>query len=131
MLHEYSDRPKAAFFSSNRSVVYDEDSATKSFVPYLQKNIQNKSRDGVCLLIVEGLNRDVVEMLNVELQVPNYVFELHRMHPNDHVLGVSRIPVGESPNNHFILNYRQPLPFRSKGARTCECASSKKTGGPH
>lgn len=63
------------------------------------------------LIVLEDLSREWVEALGPRLGIPVSVFALHWANPIDHVNGEVRVPIGESPTRHFILNYRQPLPF--------------------
>jgi hypothetical protein len=73
------------------------------------------------LLILENINQDLVEGLGKELHIPEHVFYLRWMHPNEHILGTARIPLGEDPRKHFVLNYRQPLPFQSTARYSSKC----------
>jgi len=52
-----------------------------------------------------------VEALGPRLGIPVSIFASHWANPIDHVSGEVRIPIGTSPARHFILNYRQSLPF--------------------
>ena len=63
------------------------------------------------LIILEDLSREWVEALGPRLGIPVYVFALHWANPTGHVSGGLRVPIGESPARHFILSYRQSLPF--------------------
>ena len=63
------------------------------------------------LIILEDLSREWVEALGPRLDIPIYVFALHWANPTGHVSGGLRVPIGESPARHFILSYRQSLPF--------------------
>ena len=63
------------------------------------------------LIILEDLSREWVETLGPRLGIPVNVFALHRADPTGHVNGGLRVPIGESPARHFILSYRQSLPF--------------------
>ena len=63
------------------------------------------------LVNLEDLSREWVEALGPRLGIPVYVFALHWADPTDHVNGELRVPIGESPTRHFILSYRQSLPF--------------------
>lgn len=63
------------------------------------------------LIVLEDLSRGWVEALGPSLNIPVSVFALHWANPIDHVGGAVRVPIGESPARHFILNYRQSLPF--------------------
>jgi hypothetical protein len=63
------------------------------------------------LLLLEDIGASWVEELAVALKIPEYFFGLHCVHPIRHVIGDVRVPLGEDPVQHFILNYRQPLPF--------------------
>lgn len=62
-------------------------------------------------IVLEDLSREWVEILGVLLSIPVSVFASHWANPIDHVAGDIRVPIGESPARHFILNYRQSLPF--------------------
>lgn len=62
-------------------------------------------------IILEDLSREWVEKLGSRLDIPVYVFALHWADPTGHVNGELRVPIGESPARHFILSYRQSLPF--------------------
>ena len=70
------------------------------------------------LIVLEDLSREWVEFLGPLLGIPVSVFALHWANPIDHVGGEIRIPIGESPARHFILNYRQSLPFSIRGRKT-------------
>ena len=63
------------------------------------------------LIVLEDISREWVECLGPRLGIPVSVFALHWANPIDHVNGEVRVPIGESPARHFILNYRQSLPF--------------------
>ena len=63
------------------------------------------------LIILEDLSREWVEALGPHLGIPVSVFALHWADPTEHVNGGLRVPIGESPARHFILSYRQSLPF--------------------
>ena len=63
------------------------------------------------LIVLEDLSRSSVEALGPRLGIPVSVFALHWANPIDHVNSEVRVPIGESPDRHFILNYRQSLPF--------------------
>ena len=63
------------------------------------------------LIVLEDLSRERVEALGPQLGIPVSVFALHWADPTDHVNGGLRVPIGESPARHFILSYRQSLPF--------------------
>ena len=65
-------------------------------------------------IILEDLSREWVEALGPRLGIPVYVFALHWADPTGHVNGGLRVPIGESPARHFILSYRQSLPFYIK-----------------
>lgn len=69
-------------------------------------------KGGKFLIILEDLSRDWVEPLAIRIGVPVSVFALHRADPEDHFLGKARVPLGESPDRHFILAYQQPLPLK-------------------
>lgn len=75
----------------------------------------------VALLILENISHRLAGELREDLHIPGYVFDLHLMHPYDHILGTSRIPLGEDPCNHFILNYRQPLPSQDAARYDGKC----------
>lgn len=66
------------------------------------------------LVVLEGLSPDWTAPLQEHLQVPPSVISLHKKWPSDHAAGNCRVALGESPNRHAILRYRQPLPFRVK-----------------
>ncbi|GAP89061.2 putative magnesium and cobalt transport protein [Rosellinia necatrix] len=68
--------------------------------------------DESCLVILENLGKQWIESLGCALKIPGYFFALHWARPVDHILGQVSIPLGQSPERHFILNYRQSLPFR-------------------
>ena len=63
------------------------------------------------LIVLEDLSREWVQALGPQLGIPVSVFALHWADPTDHVNGGLRVPIGESPARHFILSYRQSLPF--------------------
>ena len=67
------------------------------------------------LIVLQDLSREWVEALGPKLHIPVSVFALHWANPLDHVNGKIRVPIGESPARHFILNYRQSLPFSIQG----------------
>lgn len=62
-------------------------------------------------IVLEDMSLEWVEILGPLLSIPVSVFALHWANPIDHVGGDIRVPIGESPARHFILNYRQSLPF--------------------
>ncbi|KAM7214440.1 putative magnesium and cobalt transport protein [Rhypophila decipiens] len=64
------------------------------------------------LIILEDLGKDWVEILGPVLKIPVYFFALHWAMPLKHLNGDIRLPVGQSPERHFILPYQQELPFR-------------------
>jgi hypothetical protein len=74
----------------------------------LFEKIQKKGR---ILIVLEDLSSSWVEFLGSQLGIPVSVFALHWSNPIDHVSGEVRVPIGESPGRHFILNYRQSLPI--------------------
>ena len=74
-------------------------------------NDHYKSSGARHLIILEDLSLEWVEKLGPRLGIPVYVFALHWADPTDHVNGELRVPIGESPARHFILSYRQSLPF--------------------
>ncbi len=63
------------------------------------------------LIVLQDLSREWVEALGPRLGIPVSVFALHWANPIDHINGEVRVPIGESPTRHFILSYRQSLPF--------------------
>ena len=69
------------------------------------------NHEGRYLIILEDLSREWVEALGPRLGIPVYVFALHWANPTGHVSWGLRVPIGESPARHFILSYRQSLPF--------------------
>ena len=64
------------------------------------------------LVILEDLGREFVERFGSQMGIPVHVFALHWARPEHHVLGQARLPVGQPPEQHFVLHYRQYLPFR-------------------
>ena len=69
------------------------------------------------LVVLEGLSADWTEPLSNSLGVPPSVISLHREWPGNHAAGKCRVPLGETPDRHAILRYRQPLPFRLRRKR--------------
>lgn len=63
------------------------------------------------LIILDDLSREWVEALGPRLDIRVCVFAFHWADPTGHVNGELRDPIGESPARHFILSYRQSLPF--------------------
>jgi hypothetical protein len=66
------------------------------------------------LVILEDLGRNWIEVLGPILQIPVYFFALHQASPTDHFFGRVHTPIGQPTYRHFILSYKQPLPFRLK-----------------
>lgn len=62
-------------------------------------------------IVLEDMSLEWVEILGPLLSIPVSVFALHWANPIDHVGSEIRVPIGESPARHFILNYRQSLPL--------------------
>ena len=75
---------------------------------------RSSSHPTLDMIILEDLSREWVEALGPRLGIPVYVFALHLADPSDHVNRGLRVPIGESPARHFILSYRQSLPFYIK-----------------
>lgn len=69
-------------------------------------------QEGRLLIILEDLSRAWIELLGPRLHVPVSVFALHWASPEDHILGRARVPLGESPDRHFVLTYQQPTRLR-------------------
>lgn len=72
------------------------------------------------LVIMEDMGASWVKRIAKLLRLPEYLFALHWRKPTDHVLGNIQIPLMEDPRRHFILQYRQPLPFKITKPRTGE-----------
>ena len=64
------------------------------------------------LVIIEDLGASWVQPVAKWLHIPEHVFALHCAHPEDHLLGKVCLPLGSNPQEHFILQYLQPLPFK-------------------
>ena len=80
------------------------------------------------MIILEDLSREWVEALGPRFGIPVSVFALHWTNPIDHVDGEVRVPIGESPARHFILNYRQSLPFSIEDRRNDITVGNVKNG---
>lgn len=80
---------------------------------------KNVSKGGM-LVILEDMGREFVEELGSCFDIPPDVFALHWARPEHHVLGQARLPVGEIPQRHFALHYRQYLPFRLRESNSSE-----------
>lgn len=65
-----------------------------------------------CLVVMEDLGADWVPCFAKWLQIPEHIFALHWAHPQDHLSGQVGVPLGTDPKQHFILQYKQPLPFK-------------------
>ena len=70
-----------------------------------------ENSDGIDQIVLEDISREWVEAIGPWFNILISVFALHWANPIDHVNGEAQLPVGESPSRHFILNYRQLLPF--------------------
>lgn len=80
--------------------------------PWFQEIIHEpEPRKSDLCIVLEDMSLEWVEILGPMLSIPVSVFALHWANPIDHVGGDVRVPIGESPARHFILNYRQSLPF--------------------
>jgi hypothetical protein len=78
---------------------------------HLDKISMNTESSPNCLVILEDLGRNWINVLGPTLQIPISVFALHWEKPEAHIQGDVRVPLGTSPDRHFILNYRQFLPL--------------------
>ncbi|KAF2681940.1 hypothetical protein K458DRAFT_75582 [Lentithecium fluviatile CBS 122367] len=96
------------------SIVCEFDGSINHIRTNLLDSLERRDPNEVLLFVLEDLGADWVNVLQELVQIPAYVFGLHWMHPNDHVLGKAKTPLGQDPEQHFILNYRQPLPFRTR-----------------
>jgi hypothetical protein len=76
----------------------------KDLVDYWMKEDEEKYGR---LIILEDLAGDWVEMLGCHLGIPRSFFELHWATPEDHSLGIARVPLGQDPLYNFILSYTQ------------------------
>ena len=104
-------RPRAMIISEDPQAdreFHEPRSLLRSLGRDIHGSYRPKQKD---LIILEDLSREWVEALGPELGIPVYVFALHWADPTDHVNGGLRVPIGESPARHFILSYRQSLPF--------------------
>lgn len=64
------------------------------------------------LVILEDLDQAWVEQLGSTFRIPPYFFALHWALPLEHETGRAWLPVGQSPERHFIFRYNQMLPSR-------------------
>ena len=96
---------KASVIATEENVV----STPQDLRDYLGKPSGFRNRLLGKLIILEDLGRDWVEILGSIFDIPIQVFALHWANPDDHILGDARVPLGQSPNLQFVLNYRQSL----------------------
>jgi hypothetical protein len=68
------------------------------------------------LVILEDLGFEWIDVLATKLDVPLHVFAQHWASPIDHIKGRVRIPLGQDPHYHLVLNYDQlhPVIFDDK-----------------
>ncbi|OTB00348.1 hypothetical protein M426DRAFT_238267 [Hypoxylon sp. CI-4A] len=64
------------------------------------------------LVILEDLDKSWVEVIGDALNIPPYFFALHWSLPSRNLLGRARLPLGQSPHRHFMLNYKQQMKLR-------------------
>lgn len=64
------------------------------------------------LVILEDLGKEWVERVAELFQVPLEVFAYHEISPGDYATGRARLPLGERPEQHFFLPYRETLPWK-------------------
>ena len=79
------------------------------------------------LIVLQDLSREWVEALGPRLGIPVSVFALHWTDPIDHFNSEVRVPIGQSPTRHFILSYRQSLPF-SIASRESDTVKGERKG---
>lgn len=105
------NRGRAAIITGDGPLVWEP---TPKGLGKALKKIEHDTRhtNDSSLLILEDLGASWIEEIRGVLDIPAYVLALHWMHPDDHILGTAKVPLGQDPERHFILNYRQPLPFR-------------------
>ena len=104
-------RPKAMIISEEPPTVkefHDPQNLLEGLDLHINGSYRPEQRN---LIVPEDLSREWVEALGPQLGIPVYVFALHWADPTAHVTGGLRVPIGESPARHFILSYRQSLPF--------------------
>jgi hypothetical protein len=108
---EERNRGRAAIITGGGTLVLEH---TPKGLGEALKKIEHDTKytEDSSLLILEDLGASWIEEISDVLDMPAYVLALHWMHPNDHILGNAKVPLGQDPEKHFILNYRQPLPFR-------------------
>ncbi|KAF9770843.1 hypothetical protein IL306_011554 [Fusarium sp. DS 682] len=124
---------RAAIFDFTNNLptsLFDDPAA---FADSLRNQFVSPKLAGVRLLVVlEGLSPDWTAPLETYLEVPPSVIALHREWPGDHATGKCRVPLGESPDRHAILRYRQPLPFRLRRKRKdCRYYFARNTNNGH
>jgi hypothetical protein len=80
----------------------------------LKKKVDERCSDinssSGCLIVLEDLGRNWVEMLGLVLKIPPYFFELHWASPLMHTLGMNRLPLGQDPLQSFVLGYTELYP---------------------
>lgn len=59
------------------------------------------------LVILEDPSPSVARIFGPFFGIPASVFALHIESPLDHLQGDVRVPLGEDPSHHFVLNYQQ------------------------
>jgi hypothetical protein len=64
------------------------------------------------LVILEDLGKEWVKKVAELFQVPLEVFAYHEVSPGDYATGRARLPLGERPEQHFFLPYRETLPWK-------------------
>jgi hypothetical protein len=86
---------------------------------FLERGKSNESTDHRAVIILEDLGSNWVSLLARKLGVPMSVFACHWALPEDHTLGLVRMPLGQDARYHFILNYVQDhavlIPNKNKG----------------
>ena len=110
----HSESPKQSFpneFRTQVTVFESADDFQTSLEAWYWSRDRSTSTKGT-LVVLEGLSADWTQPLLHYLDVPPSVISLHREWPGNHAAGKCRVPLGETPDRHAILRYRQPLPFR-------------------
>lgn len=72
------------------------------------------------LVIIEDLGRDWIAKLGVEFHIPAHVFAFHWVSPSSYIRGRVRLPLGQASEDHFIMPYREVLPFTITEKRISE-----------
>lgn len=63
------------------------------------------------LVVVEDIVRDWVEKLGQAFCIPPRVFANHWASPGLYISGEARLPLGQPPEDSFVLPYREVLPL--------------------